>query len=134
MRTFSLSAALAGVTLVLASGVALACPGDKKCGASQCAHKPSVDLVQALNLTGDKAEKVAELQKSHRDARKSLNDAHHEKMRALKESHKSELASLLTPEEMAKVDAMHAAHKGKGEAKPRQCDGKKDKAAEASAL
>lgn len=115
--------------MTLASGTALACPGNPDCKDGQCKLKKS-DIVTQLGLAGDKADAVRKLQASYQADHKALK----QDMHALKANYKSELAALLSEEELAKVEAMMAHHghhdhaKGEHSAKtdkPHQCDHKK---------
>ena len=113
--------------MTLASTAAFACPGNPDCKDGQCKLKKG-DIVAGLGLEGEKADAVRKLQESYKADRKALK----QDMHALKANYKSELATLLSEEELAKVEAMmshhHGHHKGeyskKGD-KPRQCDHKK---------
>lgn len=115
--------------MTLASAAALACPGNPDCKDGQCKLKKS-DIATQLGLEGEKANAVRKLQQDYKADHKALK----QDMHALKANYKSELAALLSEEELAKVEAMmahhhghHAHHKGdadKGD-NPRQCDHKK---------
>lgn len=78
----------AALTLTLPYG-AFANTGDK-----------SEHVIKALNLTGDKADRVEEIMESYEDD-----------MKALKEQKKTRLDAVLTDEEMEQLEAMHDAKK-----------------------
>jgi len=78
----------AALTLTLPYG-ALANAGDK-----------AEHVIKALNLQGDKADRVEEIMETYEDD-----------MKALKEQKKTRLDAVLTDEEMEQLEAMHDAKK-----------------------
>lgn len=94
------------ISVVFATSV-LACPGGD-CPDGQC------PLSKKLNLDPERAAKVEALQTQFKSEKETLKAAHHAK-----------LAEILTPEELAKLEAQyhhgHKGHKGAGDA-PKKCD------------
>lgn len=99
------------ISVFLASSV-LACPGGD-CPDGKC------PLSKKLNLDAERAAKVDALQKQFMADRE-----------AMKAEHQAKLAQILTPEEMAKLEAEHHGHHGHGAKgdEPKKCDHKKDTA------
>lgn len=103
------------ISVVFATSV-LACPGGD-CPDGQC------PLSKKLNLDADRAAKLDALQKQFMQERE-----------AMMAEHQAKLASILTPEEMAKLEAEHGhhgrpGHRGMMGGEPKKCDGHEDKAA-----
>ena len=122
-----LKSILTVAALTVFASTAMACPD------GQCKLKKH-DIAAFLKLDGDKATQVREAQARHKAERQALK----EQMHALSASHKTELGQLLSADEMAKVDAMMAEHKGyrcehghgepAADGTPRQCHHNKSKA------
>ena len=94
--------------LMLSASLAVACPGKEgECKDGQCKLKKN-DIATFLKLDGERAEQVRAVQKKHKAEIKALREDSHTQMSALRENHKGELGTLLSVEELAKVDEMMA--------------------------
>lgn len=103
------------ISVVFATSV-LACPGGD-CPDGQC------PLSKKLNLDADRAAKLDALQKQFMQERE-----------AMMAEHQAKLATILTPEELAKLEAEHEhmghhGHPGAMGVEPKKCDGHNDRTA-----
>lgn len=106
IKTFGVATAL-----MLSASMALACPGKEgDCKDGQCKHKKN-DLAKMLNIDGERADQLREVQKKHKAEVKAQRAENHAAMAALRENHKSELSTILTADELAKVEAVMAERK-----------------------
>lgn len=98
-----------GAALLLASQLTLACPG-KQCKDGQCPYKQE-KWSSTLGLEGEKASKLDELQTQFKEEKHALKQEQKEKMRNLKADHKAALESVLSPEEVQKLEnSWHSKH------------------------
>jgi hypothetical protein len=103
------------VSVFLASSV-LACPGGD-CPDGKC------PLSKKLDLDPERAAKLEALESKFKQDREAMHAEHHAK-----------LAEILTPEELAKLEAAHGHHGGEGHhgvmaGEPKRCGDKDKKAA-----
>ncbi len=118
IKTTLLTAALAGLT----AGLAVAAPG------GMGHHQPGERIVTLLNLDANRAAQVTAIMTEQRTQAKALWEANkgntdpaarqatREKMHAIAEQSRAKLATVLTPDEMAKLKEARKAmrHHGHG--------------------
>jgi hypothetical protein len=111
VKTFGMATAL-----MLSASLAMACPGKEgDCKDGQCKLKKN-DIATILKLEGDRAEQLRAMQKKHHAELKALKEENHASMATVRENHKLELSSLLSEDEMQKVEAVMAErHKHHGD-------------------
>lgn len=109
MKTFA--AASLALALAFAGGTALAGDGHGHGGdGPKNPEKHMEKMTENLGLSPEQRDKVKVLMDEHHARREAQRNAMHEEMRA-------SLAKVLTPEQMAKFDQMHADRKDKSESK-----------------
>lgn len=77
-------------------------------------HKNPInaDWVETLQLDGDKAESVREIQKEFADDKRELHKEHMTKMKDLNKARDEKLKDVLSDEEMTTLETMWKAHSG----------------------
>lgn len=109
------------LAFILISNVSVACPGEgghkAQCKDGQCPHKQKSNWSNVLELEGEEASQVDALQQQYREKRKQLKSQHKQAWKELKDEQAANLAEILTPDQLQKLEehksAHHYHHKGK---------------------
>lgn len=109
MKTFA--AASLALALAFAGGTALAC--DHGDGGPKNPEKHLERMTENLGLSPEQRDKVKVLLEEH-------HAKHETQRKAMREEMKSSLATVLTPEQMTKLDQMHEEHMSKKEERKKE--------------
>ncbi len=101
-------------TLALCLGLCFAASAEAK-PHHECAQKQ--DLISSLKLNADQSAKLDKLMAKHREAMDKLRDQHEQhhredmaEMKKLWDSQRSDVATILTPSQLATFDKMQQGH------------------------